>query len=68
MIDTPNTFWNPAANTASHNSGLTSADSSRPRWRENRTSSRMVTALKARATCTSVISSRSPRTSPVSPR
>ena len=47
MIDTPNTFWKPAANTTSHSSGRTSAEASRPPWRTNLASSRLATACSA---------------------
>src|SRR6516162_463758 len=62
MIETPNTFWNPAANTASHIIGRTSADNSRPRCCTNLTISRVVTARSARPAWTSCIafSPRSP--------
>ena len=47
MIETPNTLWKPTANTASHISGRTSADNSRPRCCTNLTISRVVTARRA---------------------
>src|SRR5580692_1539222 len=49
MIETPNTFWKPAANPSSHISGRTSADKSRPRCCTNLMISRVVTARSARA-------------------
>src|SRR5579883_288375 len=50
MIETPNTSWKPAANTASHISGRTNADNSRPRCCTNLMISRAVTARSARPT------------------
>jgi hypothetical protein len=48
MIETPNTLWKPAANTASQISGRTSAGNRRPRCCTNFSSSRTVTARSAR--------------------
>src|SRR6516164_6719425 len=56
MIETPNTFWKPAANTASHISGRTSAESSRPRCCTNLMISRTVTARNARRTWINLMS------------
>ena len=53
MIETPNTLWKPTANTASHISGRTIADNSRPRCCTNLTISRVVTARSACAAWTS---------------
>ena len=41
---TPKTLRNPAANTASHSSGRTRAETSRPYWRANFISSRITMA------------------------
>src|ERR1700719_1279951 len=51
MIETPTRLKNRAANTESHISGRTRADSSRPRCWANFVISRMVSALRARPTC-----------------
>ena len=50
MIETPKTFWNPAAKTTSQNSGRTIPESNRPRCWANLTTSRVVTAPMARQT------------------
>ncbi len=41
---TPKTLRNPAAKTANHNKGRTSADTRRPYWRTNFASSRVTMA------------------------
>src|SRR5262245_17716193 len=55
MIDTPNTFWKPAANTRSHRLGRTSAETRRPVWCTNFTTSRLETATRPRSAWVNVI-------------
>src|SRR6187549_3320383 len=55
MIDTPKTFWKPAANTRSQRLGRTSAEMSRPVWRVNLTTSRLETARRPRKAWAAVI-------------
>src|SRR6185503_17549704 len=55
MIETPKTFWKPAANTRSQRLGRTSAEISLPVWCANFTTSRLETARRPRRAWAAVI-------------
>src|SRR5262245_22087793 len=58
MIETPKTFWKPAAKTRSHSVGRTTAETRRPVWWTNFTTSRLDTAKRPRSACFGAIADR----------